>query len=79
MDRHPSKTLEWLDDGSVIYRMTVPLNLEIVWWVASWKGVKVLEPDSLREQVREHALEIVRTNSSYGVTSQGYLDEEEAE
>ena len=62
VERHPSKTLEWLDDGSVIYRITVPLNPEIVWWVASWSGVRVLEPAELREQVYQHALEVAKAN-----------------
>lgn len=70
VDRHPSKRLEWLSDGSLIYRLTVPLSQEIIWWAASWAGVRVLEPLELREQVHHHALEIARINSPEDATTE---------
>jgi predicted DNA-binding transcriptional regulator YafY len=62
VQRHPSRVLEWQTDGSLIYRLSVPTSQEIVWWIASWVGARVLEPESLREQVRAHALEVARAN-----------------
>ena len=62
VQRHPSRSLEPQPDGSLIYRIEVSVSPEIIWWVASWAGVEVLEPEHLREKVRAHCLEIARLN-----------------
>lgn len=62
VQRHPSRELLPQDDGSLIYKLTVPVTEELVWWAASWKGLRVLAPDHLREKVRRHCLELAYLN-----------------
>ncbi len=78
VDRHTSKRLEWRADNSLIYHLTVPLSPEIVWWVASWSGVRVLEPTELREKVYLHALEVAQLNAPDAVKSTSIKRLEEA-
>ncbi len=51
---HPSQRLEPQPDGSLVWRATVSGPIEIRLWVLSWgDDVEVLEPASLRKNVRE--------------------------
>jgi predicted DNA-binding transcriptional regulator YafY len=51
---HPSQQTEHVDDGSLLWRATVAGTIEIRLWILSWGNeVEVLEPASLREDVRE--------------------------
>lgn len=69
VQRHPSRELQPQPDDSLIYKLRVPISSEIVWWVASWAGVRVLAPEHLREKVREHCLEVARLNSPDAATT----------
>lgn len=61
--KHTSRELSWEEDGSLLYTLTVPITDEVVWWIASWNGVEVLEPAHLRKRVYEHCLEIAKRNA----------------
>jgi predicted DNA-binding transcriptional regulator YafY len=53
---HPSQTLESRPDGSVVLSLTVADTLELRRWVMSFGAeAEVLEPPSLREQIRNEA------------------------
>jgi predicted DNA-binding transcriptional regulator YafY len=60
--RHPSRVLHWQDDSSLHYHMTIAISQEVARWVASWAGVRVLAPDHLRQQVREHCQALAKAN-----------------
>jgi len=62
VQRHPSRELLSQDDGSLIYKLNVPVSDDLVWWVAGWAGVRVLAPDHLREKLRRHCLELAYLN-----------------
>lgn len=53
---HPSQSLESRPDGSVVLSMRVADTLELRRWVLSFGSeAEVLEPESLREQIRHEA------------------------
>lgn len=62
VQRRPSREISPQDDGSLIYKLTVPISEELVWWVASWKGLRVIAPEHPREKVRKHCLELAYLN-----------------
>ncbi|MGD9031513.1 MAG: transcriptional regulator [Desulfobacteraceae bacterium] len=57
---HESQQIKETDDGSVIFEAEVAGTEEIKFWIMNW-GSKalVLEPESLRDEIREEAEEIV--------------------
>ena len=51
---HPLQRTEKVRDGTLIWRSTVSGVIEIRLWILSWgEDVEVLEPQDLRDQVRE--------------------------
>ncbi len=53
---HPSQQIEWNDDGSIEFRVTVDGIGEISWWVLGYgRCVEVVSPPELRRWVRETA------------------------
>lgn len=59
---HPSQQIEDLPDGGCILTMTVASLMEVGRWVRSWgHEVEVLAPASLRNELRDEALKIMRT------------------
>jgi predicted DNA-binding transcriptional regulator YafY len=55
---HESQQIEEEDDGSVIFEAEVAGTDEIKFWIMSWGShALVLEPDSLREEIRAEAEE----------------------
>ena len=67
---HPSQELEELPDGRVVLRLRAGGFYEIRSWVLSFgAAAEVLEPEELREAVREEmgtALELLRKGSEGG-------------
>lgn len=54
--RHPTQAVFPQRDGSVIFEVTVCGIVEIASWVMGYgKEAEVLEPESLREHIRDHA------------------------
>jgi proteasome accessory factor B len=50
---HPTQLVEAAADGSLLWRATVAGTIEIRLWILSWgSDVEVLEPASLRDDVR---------------------------
>lgn len=64
VQRHPSRRLELQADGSLLYSLTVPVSPEVVWWIASWEEVRVLQPLHLRQKVHEHCHRMAALNSN---------------
>ena len=57
---HESQKIKDRKDGSVILELEVPATGEIKRWIMRWGAqVEVLEPDSLREEIRSEAAEIL--------------------
>ncbi len=56
---HESQEIESQEDGSIIFKVTVAGTDEIKFWVLNW-GAKatVLEPDSLRDEIKSEAEEM---------------------
>lgn len=53
---HPRQMLEPQDDGSLIFRLKISINQEIVRWILQYGGeCEVLSPEILREMVKEQA------------------------
>lgn len=58
---HQTQRIERQMDGSVIMEVRVLINVEFTSWVLSWgANVRVLEPESLREEIRDTARAILR-------------------
>jgi predicted DNA-binding transcriptional regulator YafY len=61
---HPSQQLDELPGGAVDLTMSVASMMELGRWVRSWGDkVEVLEPDSLRQELREEAVRTARIYS----------------
>jgi predicted DNA-binding transcriptional regulator YafY len=59
---HPSQKVSAQPDGSVIFEADVAGTEEIKHWVLKWGAkAEVLEPDSLRQQIRREAREMLKT------------------
>ncbi|MCP9439624.1 MAG: WYL domain-containing protein [Nitrospira sp.] len=57
---HPSQKLEALSGGRIRMRLTVANTRELVGWILSFgSGVRVIEPESLRQAVQQEAKRIV--------------------
>jgi len=58
---HESQEIEPQEDGSIIFKVTVAGTDEIKFWVLNW-GAKatVLEPDSLRDEIKSEAEEMTK-------------------
>jgi|GEM_PF-2630545 len=53
---HPTQTIEEQEDGSIILKMKVPVEEELVKWVLGYgDNIVVLEPDSLKDIIKEQA------------------------
>jgi predicted DNA-binding transcriptional regulator YafY len=61
---HESQTIHELDDGSIIFEAEVAGTDEIKFWIMNW-GSKalVLEPQTLRDEIRSEALVMVENYS----------------
>jgi predicted DNA-binding transcriptional regulator YafY len=58
---HPTQSLEDLDGGGVIMTVTVATTMEIGRWVREWGDkAEVLEPITLREELRDEAIRLAR-------------------
>jgi len=58
---HESQQIHLQDDGSIIFEAEVAGTDEIRFWIMTWGSkAEVLEPESLREQIREEAEMISR-------------------
>jgi len=58
---HPTQALDDLDDGGCVLTLTVASLMEVGRWVRSWgDGVEVLEPEELRNELREEAVRLAR-------------------
>jgi proteasome accessory factor B len=58
---HPSQQNKLLKDGRLKLTLKVADNDELVGWILSFGGdARVIEPESLRQKVREHAKAILR-------------------
>jgi predicted DNA-binding transcriptional regulator YafY len=69
---HSSQKISEQRDGSVILEVDVAGTQEIKHWILRWGSrAQVLEPDSLREEIRSEAAEIlgVYANSSEQIKS----------
>jgi len=57
---HASQHIETQSDGSIIFEAEVAGTREIKYWIMKWGArAKVLEPDSLKREIREEAENIV--------------------
>jgi len=51
---HPSQNIRHMEDGSLWLEMNVPLSPELISWILSWhEAVFVVEPDALKDMVKE--------------------------
>jgi len=52
---HKTQKIKKNSDGSIDFFVKVSGTMEILWWILGYgKEVEVLEPDSLRQEIREH-------------------------
>jgi len=57
---HPSQQVEWNDDGSIEFRVTVDGLREITWWVLGYGDqAEVVEPAELRRRIGQVAAGVV--------------------
>jgi predicted DNA-binding transcriptional regulator YafY len=57
---HESQSIETQSDGSIIFEAEVAGTMEIKYWIMKWGArAKVLEPDSLKREIRDEAENIV--------------------
>jgi predicted DNA-binding transcriptional regulator YafY len=62
---HHSQRIEWLPGDRLRFTVTLRVTPDFARWVLSYGGaVEVVRPDSLREQVREHAQAILARYST---------------
>ncbi|HEY80707.1 MAG TPA: WYL domain-containing protein [Anaerolineae bacterium] len=58
---HPLEQVEWLEDGSVVWRAPIAEWREMLPWIRSWGvDVEVLEPEALRETLMGEARALAR-------------------
>jgi predicted DNA-binding transcriptional regulator YafY len=58
---HPSQKVSARSDGSVIFEAEVAGTEEIKHWVLRWgAAAEVLAPESLREEIRQEAEEMIK-------------------
>jgi predicted DNA-binding transcriptional regulator YafY len=59
---HPSQKLSVRADGSVVFEAEVAGTEEIKHWVLKWGAkAEVMAPESLRDEVRQEAEQMVKT------------------
>jgi len=57
---HESQEIHPQDDGSVVFEAEVAGTIEIKAWIMSWGSqARVLEPESLRDEIRAEAMAIL--------------------
>jgi predicted DNA-binding transcriptional regulator YafY len=62
---HPSQQLDELADGGCLLTVSVASMMELGRWVRGWGDrVEVIEPASLREELREEAIRLARQYSA---------------
>ena len=67
---HSSQEIMLQDDGSIIVTFRVRNTLDFRAWILAWGGeIKVLEPNTLRNQIVEAAQSILDINASEGITT----------
>lgn len=60
---HATQRVTWEDDGSILFEATVDGLGEISWWILSYgENVEVLEPQELRQRIRQTALRVAERN-----------------
>ena len=70
---HHTQRTEWLPDDRLRFTVRLPVTPDFARWVLSYGGaVEVVRPDSLREQVQEHARAILER---YSVVSAPVLED----
>jgi len=58
---HESQTMRPQDDGSLVFEADVAVNPDLKSWILSWGAkARVLEPDSLRQELAEEAWQLAR-------------------
>jgi predicted DNA-binding transcriptional regulator YafY len=63
---HSSQQIEELPDGSFIFQVEVSEPREVGWWALQWgASAEVLEPQSLRREMRETARKLVEMYGTY--------------
>jgi predicted DNA-binding transcriptional regulator YafY len=74
---HRSQHLTPQQDGSLLFEVEVNDPREVGWWVLQWGAdAEVLEPESLRQELRETAERLVRLyGNSRGTQSKGTTKE----
>ena len=64
---HESQIVEKQEDGSLIFKAQIAGTKEIKFWILGWgKDAVVLEPDSLREEIRMEAEGILNNYTRKG-------------
>ncbi len=54
--RHPSQTVNLQEDGTALWQITAPLSQDLIFWITSYgPHAKVIEPQELKEQVKDWA------------------------
>lgn len=62
---HSTQKVEWLDDGRIIFDVTVEGLDEIVWWILGYGDqVEVLQPPQLRKKLHETAVRMASRHIS---------------
>jgi predicted DNA-binding transcriptional regulator YafY len=58
---HESQVINQQRDGSIIFEADLAITEELLSWVMSWGSkAEVLEPQNLKDQIREEALAMLR-------------------
>ncbi len=59
---HKTQRIDWNEDGTMDFRVTVDGLHEISWWILGYGNrAEVLEPDELREMIADHAAGMLKT------------------
>jgi predicted DNA-binding transcriptional regulator YafY len=68
---HHSQQLTEEPDGSLLFEVEVNEPREVGWWVLQWgAGAEVLEPESLRQELRETAQRLVELYRNAGANGE---------
>jgi predicted DNA-binding transcriptional regulator YafY len=62
---HESQQIHRQKDGSIIFEATVAFTEEIKFWIKGWGAqALVIEPDSLREEIRSESVKMLERYTS---------------
>lgn len=68
---HKTQEVEWNDDGTLDFKVTVTGIGEISWWILGYgANAEVLKPPQLRERVAQHAKRMLSVYESNGKPSE---------